>query len=495
MAAREHRLHIYNSHSGQKEAFVPLSKGHVGLYVCGPTVYSDVHLGNVRTFTSFDVIYRYLMHLGYKVRYVRNITDAGHLVGDADEGEDKIAKKARLEAIEPMEVVQRYTVGFREVMSIFNALPPSIEPTATGHIMEQIEMIQKIIQKGLAYEVNGSVYFDVDAYGQKGGSYGELSGRKTDELLHNTRALEGQSEKRNPLDFALWKKAADGHLMRWSSPWGVGFPGWHLECSVMSTKYLGDEFDIHGGGMDLKFPHHECEIAQCKAVGTDRPVRYWMHGNMLTLNGKRMSKSTGNTILPNELFSGDSPHLSKGYAPAAVRFFMMQAHYRSVLDLSDDALSASEKGYLRLMQAWERLDRLTASGSNKEVDLDGWMARAYDALDDDINTPILISVLFEAVPWINRAAEGKQSMSQEQIDRIQQAFQWFVVDIMGIQRPHSSDEGEDRLEQVMDVLLELRRGARMEKNWSLSDAIRDRLQAIGIELHDGAEGSSWTMKQ
>ena len=488
-------LHIANSLTRQKERFEPLNPPFVGMYVCGPTVYSNVHLGNVRTFLTFDIVYRYLQHLGFKVRYVRNITDAGHLVDDADEGEDKIARKARLEAIEPMEVVQRYTVGFREVMSIFNALPPSIEPTATGHIIEQIEMIQKIMQNKLAYEVNGSVYFDVNAYVKKGGTYGELSGRKTDELFHNTRELEGQSEKRNPLDFALWKKAADGHLMRWSSPWGVGFPGWHLECSVMSTKYLGDEFDIHGGGMDLKFPHHECEIAQCKAVGTDRPVRYWMHGNMLTLNGRRMSKSTGNTILPNELFSGDSPHLSQGYAPAAVRFFMMQAHYRSVLDLSDEALSAAEKGYLRLMQAWERLDRLPASRTNKEVDLDGWMQRAYGALDDDINTPVLISVLFEAVPWINRAAEGKQSLSQEQIDRIQQAFHWFVAEIMGIQRPNSSEEGKDRLEQVMDVLLELRRGARLEKNWSLSDAIRNRLGSIGIELHDGAEGSSWTLKQ
>lgn len=492
MSVLEHSLKVFNSLNGQKEAFVPILKDHVGMYVCGPTVYSDVHLGNVRTFTSFDLIFRYLQHLGYKVRYVRNITDAGHLENDADEGEDKIAKKARLEAIEPMEVVQRYTVGFRKVMESFNAIPPSIEPTATGHIVEQIEMIKTILDKGMAYEVNGSVYFDVEEYRRQGGAYGELSGRKIEDLIHNTRELEGQTEKRSPLDFALWKNASDAHIMRWPSPWGVGFPGWHLECSVMSTKYLGEQFDIHGGGMDLKFPHHECEIAQCNASQDQSPVKYWLHGNMLTLNGQRMSKSTGNTILPEELFSGESPHLSKGFAPAAVRFFMMQAHYRSVLDFSDKALLASEKGYFRLMEAWDRLDNLTSGKENSEIDIQDWKARAYASLDDDFNSPVLIAVLFEAVPWINMAADGKQSMSQRQIDALQESFNDFIVSILGIQRPGGSPEEGDKLEDVMQVLIELRRGARIEKNWALSDAIRDQLGAIGIRIHDGAEGSTWT---
>lgn len=337
-------LAVYNSLSGQKEPFKPIQPEHVGMYVCGPTVYSNVHLGNCRTFISFDLIYRYLKHLGYKVRYVRNITDAGHLENDADEGEDRIAKKARLEAIEPMEVVQRYTVDFRDTMAQFNALPPSIEPTATGHIVEQIELIKNILEEGYAYEVNGSVYFDVLRF-NKDRAYGKLSGRKIEELIHNSRALDGQSDKRNPQDFALWKKAEPEHIMRWPSPWSDGFPGWHLECTAMSTKYLGTRFDIHGGGMDLKFPHHECEIAQAEAVYNEQPVNYWLHANMLTLNGKKMAKSTGNNILPNEMFSGENTIFNKAFSPMVVRFFMLQAHYRSIVDLSENALEASEKGF------------------------------------------------------------------------------------------------------------------------------------------------------
>jgi cysteinyl-tRNA synthetase len=494
-AIRPHQLQIFNSLTGKKEKFIPLLEDRVGMYVCGPTVYSDVHLGNVRTFTSFDFIFRYLLHLGYKVRYVRNITDAGHLENDADEGEDKIAKKARIEQIEPMEVVQKYTVGFRDVMAAFNAHPPSIEPTATGHIVEQIEMIKSILEKGLAYEINGSVYFDVEGYQKKGGSYGQLSGRKIEELIHNTRQLEGQSEKRSPLDFALWKKASPSHIMRWPSPWGIGFPGWHLECSVMSTKYLGETFDIHGGGMDLKFPHHECEIAQSNAHTGSSPVRYWMHGNMLTLNGQRMSKSTGNTILPQELLNGDSEHLSKGFTPSVVRFFMMQAHYRSVLDISNDALVAAEKGYKRLMEAIERLQDLQPGAKNEEIDLDKWRSNAYAALDDDFNSSILISVLFEAVPWINNAAEGKKSLDERQIQFLKENMKAFVNDILGLERATADAKEEDLLGDVMDVLIELRRGARLEKNWALSDAIRDELGKKGVLLHDGTDGSRWTLEK
>ena len=359
------QLHIYNTLSGEKELFKPIIEGNIGMYVCGPTVYSDVHLGNCRTFISFDMIYRYLLHSGYKVRYVRNITDAGHLENDGDEGEDKIAKKARLEQLEPMEIVQRYTVDFHRIMEMFNTLPPSIEPTATGHIIEQIQIVQRIIDKGLAYESNGSVYFDVEKYNQSE-HYGELSGRKIEDLISGTRDLDGQGEKRNSLDFALWKKASPAHIMRWPSPWGEGFPGWHLECTAMSTKYLGQTFDIHGGGMDLKFPHHECEVAQGKAANGEEPVRYWLHANMLTLNGQKMSKSTGNTILPHELFTGENNFMDKAYHPMVVRFFMMQAHYRSILDFSSQALSAAEKGYYKLMAALKDLDYLKSADQSSE---------------------------------------------------------------------------------------------------------------------------------
>ena len=401
-------LVIQNTLSGNKETFKSIVEGHVGMYVCGPTVYSDVHLGNVRTFLSFDVIYRYLLFLGYKVRYVRNITDVGHLVGDIDEGEDKIGKKARLENLEPMEVVQRYTNGFHDVMRLFNILPPSIEPTATAHIIEQIEMSQSLLDNGLAYEKNGSVYFDVLKYAEKE-PYGELSGRKLDDLMSNSRELDGQADKRNPLDFALWKKAEPEHLMKWPSPWGDGFPGWHIECSVMSRKYLGDTFDIHGGGMDLKFPHHECEIAQNKGSYGKKPVNYWIHTNMLTVNGRKMSKSEGNGFTPEELITGDHKLLDKGYSPMTVRFFMLMGHYSSTLDFSNTALQASEKAHQRMMIGWKELQDLPVSSSN-DVDVTDLRSRCETAMNDDFNTPILISVLFDAVKNINLVKAGQQKI-------------------------------------------------------------------------------------
>ncbi len=468
--------------------------GRVGMYVCGPTVYSNVHLGNARTFTSFDLIFRYLQHLGYKVRYVRNITDAGHLESDADVGEDKIAKKARLEEVEPMEIVQRYTVDFREVMRRLGALPPSIEPTATGHIIEQIEMTQAILDKGWAYVSNGSVYFDVDAYNNQGGDYGVLSGRKMEELQAGSRDLEGQEEKRNPVDFALWKKASPTHIMRWPSPWSVGFPGWHLECSAMSTKYLGESFDIHGGGMDLKFPHHECEIAQNSACNGTKGATYWMHANMLTLNGKRMSKSTGNTILPHELFSGNSPHLTKGFSPSVVRFFMMQAHYSSVLDFSNDALIAAEKGHEKLMGALEQLDGLQPqahSQGQESFDVPGWVDKCYKALSDNFNSPVLIAHLFEAVKFINSCRQVVP-LSEDQWALFKEKMNAFVFDILGLQM-EASDTRSEALDAAMDLIIELRAKARLDKDWSTADLIRDNLQKAGIQLKDGAEGTTYSV--
>lgn len=482
-------VHIENSLTGAKEQLVPVSEGCIGMYVCGPTVYSDVHLGNARTFTSFDFIYRYLSHLGYKVRYVRNITDAGHLENDADEGEDKIAKKARLEQLEPMEIVQRYTVDFHKVMERLGALPPSIEPTATGHIVEQIEMTQAIIDKGWAYESNGSVYFDVDAYNRDGGDYGVLSGRKMDELQSGSRALDGQEEKRNPADFALWKKASPAHIMRWTSPWSVGFPGWHLECSAMSTKYLGEEFDIHGGGMDLKFPHHECEIAQNTATSGKKGAKYWLHANMLTLNGKRMSKSTGNTILPGELFSGNNPLLAKGFHPSVVRFFMMQAHYSSVLDFSNEALLAAEKGHDKLLAAWSKLQGLEASG-NGDFDLQAWIDKCYQSLSDNFNSPILIAHLFEAIKLINQS-EGSIALSASDLIIFKEKMSAFVFDILGLQMEQGGSAQSEALDKAMDLVIELRAKARENKDWATADLIRDQLSAAGIKLKDGAEGTSY----
>ena len=482
-------VHIENSLTGAKEQLVPVSEGCIGMYVCGPTVYSDVHLGNARTFTSFDFIYRYLSHLGYKVRYVRNITDAGHLENDADEGEDKIAKKARLEQLEPMEIVQRYTVDFHKVMERLGALPPSIEPTATGHIVEQIEMTQAIIDKGWAYESNGSVYFNVDAYNRDGGDYGVLSGRKMDELQSGSRALDGQEEKRNPADFALWKKASPAHIMRWTSPWSVGFPGWHLECSAMSTKYLGEEFDIHGGGMDLKFPHHECEIAQNTATSGKKGAKYWLHANMLTLNGKRMSKSTGNTILPGELFSGNNPLLAKGFHPSVVRFFMMQAHYSSVLDFSNEALLAAEKGHDKLLAAWSKLQGLEASG-NGDFDLQAWIDKCYQSLSDNFNSPILIAHLFEAIKLINQS-EGSIALSASDLIIFKEKMSAFVFDILGLQMEQGGSAQSEALDKAMDLVIELRAKARENKDWATADLIRDQLSAAGIKLKDGAEGTSY----
>ncbi|WP_044399302.1 cysteine--tRNA ligase [Lacinutrix sp. Hel_I_90] len=485
------QIQIYNSLSGKKEAFKTIHEGYVGMYVCGPTVYSNVHLGNVRTFMSFDMVFRYLKHLGYKVRYVRNITDAGHLENDADVGEDKITKKARLEEIEPMEVVQRYTVDFHNVINTFNLLPPSIEPTATGHIIEQIELIKTIIENGFAYTVNGSVYFDVHKYNETN-DYGILSKRKLEDLIHNTRALDGQSDKKNPQDFALWKKAEPQHIMRWPSPWSDGFPGWHLECTAMSTKYLGEQFDIHGGGMDLKFPHHECEIAQNQAAIGKDPVNYWMHANMLELNGARMSKTTGNIINPGALLSGQNDIMSKAYNPSVIRFFMMQSAYRSVLDLTDNGLLASEKGFNRLMNAVTDLENLNTANTTS-FDIQDWKQKCYDAMNDDFNSPILIANLFEAVNHINAIKEGSTTITKEDLDIFKNTITTFVFDILGLKSTaEDSLIGTDKLSGAVALLIKLRQEARANKDFALSDKIRDELEAVGIQLNDGREGTTFS---
>ncbi|MEX1382732.1 cysteine--tRNA ligase [Lutibacter sp.] len=484
------KLKIYNSLSKTKEIFKPVTPGKVGMYVCGPTVYSNVHLGNVRTFMSFDMIFRYLKHLGYKVRYVRNITDAGHLENDADAGEDRIAKKARLEEIEPMEVVQRYTVDFHETLHTINNLPPSIEPTATGHIVEQIEIIKDILAKGMAYEVNGSVYFDVLKYNETE-HYGILSGRNIEDSIHNTRTLDGQSEKKNPQDFALWKKADERHIMRWPSPWSDGFPGWHLECSAMSTKYLGETFDIHGGGMDLKFPHHECEIAQSKTNNGVNPVNYWMHANMLILNGQKMAKSTGNFILPNEIFSGNNKILSKAFSPSATRFFMLQANYRSILDFTSTGLEASEKGYIKLMEAVSNLDKIEVSKASS-LDIKAWKQKCYDAMNDDFNTPVLIANLFEAVKYINLLIEKKATITAEDLEEFKATINAFVFDVLGLKNELQADSS-DKLSGVIEMLIKMRKDARDNKDWTLSDKIRDELADLGIQLKDGKEGTTFSV--
>lgn len=488
-------LNVYNTLHGKKEVFEPLNAPHVGMYVCGPTVYSEVHLGNSRTFISFDIIYRYLMHLGFKVRYVRNITDAGHLENDADEGEDKISKKARLDQLEPMEIVQKYTLNFHHVLQLFNNLPPNIEPTATGHIIEQISMVEEILAKNLAYESNGSIYFDVNAFNKSfNNEYGKLSGRNVEELISNTRELDGQSEKRNPADFALWKKATPEHIMRWKSPWSDGFPGWHLECSVMSSKYLGEQFDIHGGGMDLKFPHHECEIAQNKAAhGKEEPVKYWMHANMLTLNGQKMSKSTGNTLLPFELFSGNNSKLSKAYSPMVVRFFMLQAHYRSTLDLSDDALQAAEKGFAKLMAAASLLPSLKAQ-EKSSVNIEEWVEKGYAAMNDDFNTPILIAQLFEGVRIINSVHAGKEQLSSADLSLLQDKFNAFVFDILGLKVEEQGSQQNELLDGVMQTLIGIRQQAKVNKDWATADLIREELNKLNIKLKDTKEGTTWDVE-
>ena len=487
------KLKIYNSLSGEKEIFTPIHQNNVGMYVCGPTVYSNVHLGNVRTFMSFDFIFRTLHFLGYKVRYVRNITDAGHLTDDGDVDNDRFVKQSRLEKLEPMEIVQKYTVDFHQVLEKFNLLPPTIEPTATGHILEQIELTQKLIDTQFAYVSNGSVYFDVLAYNQKGLNYGELSNRNIEELFANTRDLDGQNEKKNPQDFALWKKASPAHIMRWNSPWGEGFPGWHLECTAMSTKYLGETFDIHGGGMDLKFPHHECEVAQGKACNGKSPVHYWMHANMLTMNGQRMSKSTGNYILPDELMNGKNDFFEKAFHPSIVRFCFMQAHYRSVLDISNDAMVASEKGYQRLMEAMKILQKLDENTKNQVSNWNFklWKTNAYAALLDDFNSPILIAHLFEAVKTIFAMKEEKIQLNKEEFNEFKNLMHSFVYEVLGLQ--NIEENNNEKLDQALQVLIDLRNQARKNKNFELSDQIRNQLLDKGIELKDGREGTSYIL--
>jgi cysteinyl-tRNA synthetase len=486
-------FHLTNTLTRKKEEFVPLNPPYVGLYVCGPTVYSDVHLGNVRSFLTFDVLYRWLTYIGYKVRYVRNITDVGHLVDDVDHGEDKIARRARLEQLEPMEIVQKYTNGFHEVMRLFNILPPSIEPTATGHLIEQIAMVQRILDRGYAYVVNGSVYFDVPKFAATY-NYGELSGRKIDELLSNTRGTEGMDEKRSPLDFALWKRAEPQHLMRWPSPWGEGFPGWHLECSAMSTKYLGLTFDIHGGGMDLKFPHHECEIAQSIAADGQPPVRYWMHGNMLTVNGRKMAKSEGNGFTPEELLTGNHKLLEKGYSAMTVRFFMLQCHYASTLDFSNAAMQASEKGLERLMAAMRTLDGLRPSAT-PDPDAAGQVAglerRCYAAMNDDLNAPVMIAELFEGVRLINRANDGTTGLDAPTIDRLRTLYHDMVYKVLGLRDEQPATNDDRALDGLVQEFIRMRAEAKAARDFATSDRIRDRLAALGITLMDTKEGTTW----
>ena len=486
-------IKIYNSLSGEKENFTPINEGNIGMYVCGPTVYSNVHLGNVRTFMSFDVIYRYFLHLGYKVRYIRNITDVGHIVDDVDEGEDKIAKKARIEQLEPMEIVHRYTVDFHNVLKAYNFLPPSIEPTATGHIIEQIEIVKKIIEKGIGYESNGSVYFDVVKFNETN-HYGKLSGRNIEDMLANTRDTDGQSDKKNPQDFALWKKAEPQHIMRWPSPWSDGFPGWHLECTAMSTKYLGNHFDIHGGGMDLKFPHHECEIAQNEACTGQEPVNYWMHANMLTLNGKKMAKSTGNNILPSEIYSGGSPFLTKAFSAAVARFFMLQAHYRSNLDFTNDAILAAEKGFYRLMEAVEGLNEIKPN-TTSTIAIPTWKQNCYDAMNDDFNSPTLIAHLFEGVRYINLLKDNSETLTVEDLKNFKHSMHSFVFDVLGLVDEKATGNNNEKLDGLVNMLISMRNNARDNKDFTLSDQIRDQLIALGIQLKDGKEGTTFNIQQ
>lgn len=490
---------IYNTLSRKKEKFEPLHPPFVGMYVCGPTVYNDVHLGNCRTFISFDLIYRYLIHSGYKVRYVRNITDAGHLEGDRDEGEDKFAKKAKLEQLEPMEIVQKYTLGFHEVMRMFNSLPPSIEPTATGHISEQIEMTKQIIESGFGYELNGTVYFDVEKYSRKN-NYGLLSNRKSEELLEGTRELGGQNEKKGRLDFALWIKAKPEHIMRWPSPWGWGFPGWHIECSAMSAKYLGHAFDIHGGGMDLIATHHTNEIAQSQVCNHCEPAKYWMHTNMLTVNGVRMSKTAGNGFLPEELFTGNHKLLEKGYSPMAVRFFMLQTHYRSTLDFSNEALQASEKGFERLMNAVNTLEKLKPSAKSSS-DIKSICEKCYEAMNDDFNSPVLLANLFNGVKIINSVHAGTETISKLDLELLKKTFHEFVFDVLGLfTRGVSSFGGKEEktasnndklVNDLMKLIIAIRSDAKEKKNFSVSDEIRDALAKTKITIKDTKEGAEW----
>ena len=495
----ERKLQLYNSLTRQKEEFKPIQDGFIGMYVCGPTVYSDVHLGNCRTFVSFDIIYRYLLASGYKVRYVRNITDVGHLL---DDGEDRMSKGARMQNLEPMEVAQKYSNGFHAMMDVFNTLKPSIEPRATGHIIEQIEMVQSIIDNGYGYVQNGSVYFDTVKFSNETGEYGKLSGRILEDILTETRDnLKNQSEKRNPSDFAIWMKAADDHLMKWESPWSVGFPGWHLECSAMSTKYLGKQFDIHGGGNDLKFPHHENEVAQNMGSCGCKPANYWLHTNMLLMNGKKMSKSDGNTISPEELFTGDSHHVSKGYSPMVVKFFMLQSHYRSTLDLTDDGLLAAEKGYKRLMEAYKHLKKLETKGLSDEPEINknifDLINAAYADMDDDFNTPKALSQLFALVPMINSFVDGKieiNTVSKTTLLALKEAFDDFLNNILALKNDLETGSGATMVDGLMDLIIDIRQSARENKDWTTSDTIRDKMNELNIVLKDGADGTGWTLK-
>jgi cysteinyl-tRNA synthetase len=487
----DHQLVVYNTLSRKKENFEPINSPFVGMYVCGPTVYGDGHLGHARPAITFDIVFRYLQHLGFKVRYVRNITDVGHLENDADEGEDKISKKARLDQLEPMEIAQYYSDRYHDNMNQLNCLNPSIEPRASGHIIEQIEMIKKIFEVGLAYEVDGNVYFDVIKY-SKTHEYGKLSGRILEDLLSNTRELDGQSEKRNPADFALWKKAQPEHIMRWPSPWSDGFPGWHLECSAMSTKYLGEQFDIHGGGMDLLFPHHECEIAQSTACNGKDSVKYWLHNNMITINGQKMGKSLGNFIILDDFFTGDNKLLEQAYSPMTIRFFIMQAHYRSTLDFSNEALQSAEKGLKRLMTAIETLEKLkpseTSTSNIKELE-----KKCYEAMNDDFNSPILIAHLFEGVRIINSVNDAKESITAEDLNLLKKLFNEFAFEILGLKN-ESLKSNNDLPEKLMEVILNLRQTAKTNKDFATSDKIRDELKNINIVIKDTKDGAVWSVE-
>lgn len=487
----ENKLNIYNTLTRRKELFVPLHEGKVGMYVCGPTVYGDPHLGHARPAITFDILFRYLQQLGYKVRYVRNITDVGHLENDADEGEDKIEKKAKLEELEPMEVAQFYENRYHKAMDALNVLPPSIEPLASGHILDQIEFVQKILEAGYAYESEGSVYFDVEKYNQKH-RYGILSGRNIDDLLESTRELDGQSEKRRSIDFALWKKASPEHIMRWKSPWSVGFPGWHLECSAMGTKYLGEEFDIHGGGMDLMFPHHECEIAQNQAGLGKNSVKYWMHNNMITIGGQKMGKSLGNFITLEQFFTGNHPLLSKAFSPMTIRFFILQAHYRSTVDFSSEALEASEKGLERLMEGYERLQKLMPSEKSTVV-VDNLRQKCEEAMNDDLNTPIVISHLFDSLRVINLVHDGKETLSKADLEELKSVYKLYIEDLLGLQTEEQNAASNEAFQKAVDLLLNIRLEAKKNKDWATSDKIRNELTALGFEIKDTKDGFEWKL--
>lgn len=489
----QQKLSIYNTLTREKEEFKPLNAPHVGMYVCGPTVYGDAHLGHARPGITFDLLFRYLTHIGYKVRYVRNITDVGHLENDADEGEDKVAKKARLEQLEPMEVVQFYTNRYHQAMDALNVKRPSIEPHASGHIIEQIETIKEILKNGYAYESDGSVYFDVAKY-NKDHNYGILSHRDIDEMLNTTRDLDGQDEKRNKIDFALWKKASPEHIMRWPSPWSDGFPGWHIECSTMSMKYLGTEFDIHGGGLDLMFPHHECEIAQNTAVEKKQVVRYWMHNNMITVDGQKMGKSLNNFINLEQFFTGNHEKLEMAYSPMTIRFFILQAHYRSTVDFSNHALQSAEKGLSRLLDAYAKVDKLNASQSSS-ADVKSYRQKCYDAMNDDLNSAIVISQLFEVATIVNSAHAGSVTITLEDIAEIKYLFDTFLFEILGMRNETvANDSGYESFSKAVDLLLEIRDKAKANKDWATSDQIRDELAKAGFEVKDGKDGAEWKLK-